>query len=180
MGLIRGLITLVLWVLVLAAVVAVGSKLALPEGYTVATSVLIRVPPDRAWDRIDNLVQWRSWMEGIERLDLVKGSGREVGSTARAQIYTGFQGLDLEIQIVQIIPMQSVRYSIRGGPQDGVTSTIELQATDQDRSTVVRWTESQTPGGLWGNLMAKVLLSIVQTHHEESLNQLKFALERTM
>jgi len=180
MGLIRGLITLVLWVAVLAAVVAVGSKLVLPDGYTVAASVLIRVSPDRVWNRIDDISQWMSWMRGVDRLDLVKGTGREAGSTGRAHIYTGFQGLDLAVQLVEVIPLRSVRYHISGGPQDGVLSTIELQATDQGRSTLVRWTESQTPGGLWGNLMARVMLSVVQTHHEESLNQLKFTLERAM
>jgi len=180
MGFIRGLITLILWAAVLAAVVAVGSKLALPDGYTVATSVLIHVSPDRTWSRIDDLTQWMSWMRGIERLDMERGTGRETGSTGRAHIYTGFQGLDLTVQLVEVIPLRSVRYRVNGGPQDGVTSTIELQTIDQGRSTLVRWTESQTPGGLWGNLKARVLLSIVQTHHEESLNRLKFTLERAM
>ena len=42
----------------------------------------------------------------------------------------------------------------------------------------MRWTESHTPPGLWGPLVAAMLKPAVTTHHEESLNQLKFGIER--
>jgi hypothetical protein len=53
-----------------------------------------------------------------------------------------------------------------------------MRSSGDASATTVTWSESHTPGGLWGNLLAVVLKSIVTTHHDESLNTLKFSLER--
>ncbi len=174
----RGLMKLILWVLGLALAVLIGSKLFLAPTYAVTVEIPIRVSPDKVWERVGDLTKWMSWMRGMERFDLAKGEGREVGSVARAHVYTGLQELELNVQIVEVIPGVRLRYRITGGPQDGITSLIELRADPEGRSTRVRWTESQTPDGVWGSLVAAALKSVITTHHEESLNQLKFKLER--
>jgi hypothetical protein len=88
--------------------------------------------------------------------------------------------MSIEVKVIEKIPQARLRYLMIGGVLDGVTPTLELQTTDEGRATRVRWTESHTPGGMWGNLIAVVLGSVVLTHHEESLNRLKFLLERAV
>ena len=102
------------------------------------------------------------------------------GAVARALVYTGFETMAIEVKVVEKIPQVRLRYLMIGGVLDGVTPTLELQAADEGRATRLRWTESHAPGGMWGNLIAAILGSVVLTHHEESLNRLKFFLERTV
>ena len=177
---IRALIRFAVVVLVVGAIVLVGSNLFLASGYTVATDVLIRVPPDRVWEDVGDLAKWPSWVRFLERFEVVKGAGREAGSVARARIDAGFRSIDFDIQVVEALPGFRLRYRIVGGPQDGVISEILLQAADEGRATRVRWTESHTPPGLWGHLLAALLKPAMTTQHEESLNQLKFGIERAI
>ncbi len=177
---IRALIRFAVFVLVVGAIVLVGSRLFLAPDYTVATDVLIRVPPARVWEDVGDLAKWPSWVRGQERFEVVTGTGREVGSVARVRVEAGFRSIDFDVQIVEALPGFRLRYRIVGGPQDGVTSEILLQAAEDGRATRVRWTESHTPPGLWGHLFAAALKPAVTTQHEESLNQLKFGIERAI
>ena len=177
---IRALIRFAVFVLVVGAIVLVGSKLFLAPDYTVTTDVLMRVPPDRVWEDVGDLAKWTSWVRGLERFEVVKGAGREVGSVARARVKAGFRSIDFDIQVVEALPGFRLRYRIIGGPQNGVTSEILLQSAEDGRATRVRWTESHTPPGLWGHLLAAMLKPAVTTHHEESLNRLKFGIERAI
>jgi hypothetical protein len=115
----------------------------------------------------------------VDAFTVVKGA-EQGGTVARALVNTGFDTLAIEVRVVERIPQVRLRYVMIGGVLDGVTPTLELQTTDEGRATRVRWTESHTPGGMWGNLIAVVLGSVVLTHHEESLNRLKFLLERAV
>jgi uncharacterized protein YndB with AHSA1/START domain len=146
--------------------------------YTVSSEVVIRVSPDKVWDKVGSFQQWPSWVKGIERFDVVLGEGREPGSQANAHVYNGFQGWDIDIRLTEVIAPMRLHYQILGGPQNGVQSEIELTPSPNGRSTTVTWTESHAPAGLWGNLLAAVMKSVVTTHHDESLNRLKFSLER--
>lgn len=177
---IRALIRFAGFVLVVGAIVLVGSRLFLAPGYAVATDVLIRVPPDRVWESVGDLAKWPSWVRGLERFEVAKGMGREVGSVAHARVEGGFRSIDFDIQVVEALPAFRLRYRIIGGPQNGVTSEILLQSAEDGRATRVRWTESHTPPGLWGHLIAAALKPAVTTQHEESLNQLKFGIERVI
>jgi uncharacterized protein YndB with AHSA1/START domain len=177
---IRALIRFAVFVLVVGAIVLVGSILFLAPDYTVTTNVLIRVPPARVWEDVGDLAKWPSWVRGQERFDVVKGAGQEVGSVARVRVEAGFRSIDFDVHIVEALPGFRLRYRIVGGPQDGVTSEILLQTAEDGRATRVRWTESHTPPGLWGHLLAAALKPAVTTQHEESLNQLKFGIERAM
>lgn len=177
---IRALIRFAVFVLVVGAIVLVGSTLFLAPDYTVTTDVLIRVPPDRVWEDVGDLAKWPSWVRGLERFEVVKGAGQEAGSVARARVEAGFRAIDFDIQVVEALPGFRLRYRIIGGPQDGVTPEILLQAAEDGRATRVRWTESHTPPGLWGHLFAAALKPAVTTHHEESLNRLKFGIERAI
>ena len=177
---IRALIRFAVFVLVVGAIVLVGSRLFLAPDYTVTTDVLIRVPPDRVWGDVGDLAKWPSWVRGLERFEVAKGMGREVGSVAHARVEGGFRSIDFDIQVVEALPGFRLRYRIIGGPQNGVTSEILLQSAEDGRATRVRWTESHTPPGLWGHLFAAMLKPAVTTHHEESLNRLKFGIERAM
>ena len=161
-------------------IVLVGSNLFLAPGYTVTTDVLIRVPPDRVWEDVGDLSRWPSWVRGLERFEVVKGAGREAGSVARARVDAGFRSVDFDVQVVEALPGFRLRYRIVGGPQNGVTPEILLQTAEDGRATRVRWSESHTPPGLWGRLFAALLKPAVTTHHEESLNRLKFGIERTI
>jgi uncharacterized protein YndB with AHSA1/START domain len=164
----------------MGAIVLVGSRLFLAPDYTVTTDVLIRVPPARVWEDVGDLAKWPSWVRGQERFEVVTGMGREVGSVARVRVEAGFRSIDFDIQVVEALPGLRLRYRIIGGPQDGVTSEILLQAAEDGHATRVRWTESHTPPGLWGHLFAAMLKPAVTTHHEESLNRLKFGIERAI
>ncbi|MEO5657458.1 MAG: SRPBCC family protein [Nitrospiria bacterium] len=175
----RSLIRLIVWLMGLGLVVLIGSHWVFSPQYTVAAEVVIQMAPERVWAHVGDLSRWPSWVKGLERFDVVPGTGQG-GVTANARIYTGFQGIDLVVRVVESLPDLRLRYEIHGGPQNGVTSTIELHPGQDGRSTRVRWSESQTPPGLWGNLKAAGLKSLVTTHHEESLNQLKFTLERAI
>ncbi len=177
---IRALIRFAVFVLVVGAIVLVGSQLFLAPDYTVTTDVLIRVPPARVWEDVGDLAKWPSWVRGQERFEVVKGAGREVGSVARVRVDTGFRSIDFDVQIVEALPGFRLRYRIIGGPQNGVTSEILLQSAEDGRATRVRWTESHAPPGLWGHLFAAALKPAVTTHHEESLNRLKFGIERAI
>lgn len=174
----RGLFRLVVWLVGLAVVVLIASKFLFEPAYTVSSQVVIHVPPGRVWDQVDNLDQWPSWVKGIERLTLVNGDGRERGSLASAHLYNGFRGWDIDIRLTEVTPLTRLRYQVVGGPQNGVQSAIELRSSEDARTTTVTWNETHTPGGLWGNLLAVAMKSIVTTQHDESLNQLKFSLER--
>ena len=174
----RALFKLVVWLAGLALVALIASKLLLEPSYVVSTQVVIHVAPGKVWEKVGALDGWPAWVDGLERFSVVKGGGREIGSLADAHVYNGFQGWDMSIQIVEAVPDQRLRYQVLGGPQNGVQSTIELTASQDARSTTVSWHESDTPGGLWGNLLAVAMKVIVETQHEESLNRLKFALER--
>src|SRR3990172_9343965 len=88
---IRALIRFAVFVLVAGAIVLVGSQLFLPSAYTVTTDVLIRVPPNRVWENVGDLAKWPSWVRGQERFEVVKGTGREVGSVARVRVGAGFR-----------------------------------------------------------------------------------------
>lgn len=177
---IRALIRFAGFVLVVGVIVLVGSNLFLAPGYTVTTDVLIRVPPDRVWEDVGDLSRWPSWVRGLERFEVVKGAGREAGSVARARVDAGFRSVDFDVQVVEALPGFRLRYRIVGGPQNGVTPEILLQTAEDGRATRVRWSESHTPPGLWGRLFAALLKPAVTTHHEESLNRLKFGIERTI
>lgn len=174
----RGLFRLVVWLAGLTLVVLIASQFLFEPTYTVSSQVLIHAPPDRVWDKVGSLDQWPSWVKGIERFDLVKGEGRETGSMINAHVYNGFKGWDLDIRLTEVIPPMRLRYQVLGGSLNGVQSLIELKPSQDVRSTTVSWNESHTPGGVWGNLLAVGLKSIVTTHHDESLNKLKFSLER--
>jgi uncharacterized protein YndB with AHSA1/START domain len=174
----RALLKLIVWLTGLALVALIASKFLLEPTYSVSSRVVIRATPAKVWEKVGALDQWPSWVKGIERLNVVKGGGQEVGSLADTHVYNGFQGWEMTLQIVETRPEARVRYQILGGPQNDVQSTIELKPSADGRSTQVTWTESQTPDGLWGNLLAAVMKSIVTTHHEESLNTLKFTIER--
>jgi uncharacterized protein YndB with AHSA1/START domain len=174
----RGLFRLIAWLTGLAIVILIASKLLFEPTYTISSQVVIQAPPGRVWDKVGNFEQWPSWLKGIERLEIARGEGRETGSVANAHVYNGFRGWDMEIRLTEVIPPMRLRYQVSGGPQNGVQSLIELKPSEDVRSTTVTWNESYTPGGVWGNLRAVVMKSIVTTHHDESLNQLKFALER--
>jgi uncharacterized protein YndB with AHSA1/START domain len=176
----RALFKLIVWLVGLALVVLIASNLLLEPTYAVSSRVVIRATPAKVWAKVGALDQWPSWVKGIERLNVVKGGGQEVGSLADTHVYNGFQGWEITVQIVETRPEVRFGYQILGGPQNGVQSTIELKPSADGRSTQVTWTESQTPNGLWGNLLAAVMKSIVTMHHEESLNTLKFAIERTI
>ena len=174
----RELFKFIVWLGGLGLVVLIASKFLLEPTYTVSSEVVIRVPPGRVWDKVGNLDQWPSWVKGIERFDLARGEGRETGSLANAHVYNGFKGWDMDIRLIEVIPPMRLRYQVSGGPQNGVQSLIELKPSEDVRSTTVSWSESHTPGGVWGNLRAVVMKSAVTTHHDESLNRLKFSLER--
>lgn len=175
---IRGLVRLVMWLLGLALVVLIASKFLFDPAYTVSSAAVVRVPPEKVWAKVGNLDQWPLWVKGIERLEVVAGEGGEVGSRADLRVYNGFQGFAMSVQLVEVIPALRVRYQVIGGPQHGLQSTIALKPGADGKSTQVTWNESHAPGGLWGNLLAAVIKSIATAHHDESLNQLKFKLER--
>jgi uncharacterized membrane protein len=174
----RELFKLILWLAGLALVLVIASKFLFEPTYTVSSQVVIQAPPGRVWDKIGSLDQWPSWVKGIERSQLVKGEGRETGSMMNAHVYNGFNGWDMDIRLTEVVPPIRLRYQVLGGPQSGVQSVIELRASEDARRTTVTWSESHTPGGLWGNLLAVAFKSVVTTHHDESLNRLKFAIER--
>lgn len=174
----RELFKLIVWLAGLALVVLIASKFLFEPTYTVSSEVVIRVPPDHVWGKVGNLEQWPSWVKGIERFDLAQGEGREAGSLVNAHVYNGFKGWDIDIRLIEAVPLMRLRYQISGGPQHGVQSVIELEPMRDARTTKVTWNESDTPGGLWGNLLAVAIKSMVTTHHDESLNKLKFSLER--
>jgi hypothetical protein len=174
----RAFVKLIVWLAGLALVVLIASKLLLEPTYAVSSQVVIHAAPGRVWAKVGALDEWPSWVKGIERLSVVRGEGHEIGSLADIHVYNGFQGWDMTIQIVETVSDHYVRYQVLGGPQNGVQSTIQLTASPDVRSTTVTWNESQTLGGLWGNLLAVVLKSMVTTQHDESLNTLKFSLER--
>jgi hypothetical protein len=79
---IRALIRFAVFVLVVGAIVLVGSKLFLAPDYTVTTDVLIRVPPDRVWEDVGDLANGRRGVRSLEQFEVVKGAGRETGSVA--------------------------------------------------------------------------------------------------
>lgn len=174
----RELVKLVGWLAGLMLVVLIASRFLLEPTYTVSSEVVIRVPPGKVWDKVGSFEQWPSWVKWIERFDVVLGEGRESGSQANANLYNGFKGWEMDFRLTEVVPPMRLRYQVLGGPQNGIQSVIELRPSEDARSTTVTWTESQTPGGLWGNLFALVMKSVVTTHHDESLNQLKFSLER--
>ncbi|MEW6683298.1 MAG: SRPBCC family protein [Nitrospirota bacterium] len=174
----RGLVRLIVWLAGLAVVVLIASKFLFEPTYTVSSQVVIQAPPGRVWDKVGTFEQWPSWIKGIERFEITLGEGRETGSVANAHVYNGFGGWDLEIRLTEVVPPMRLRYQLLGGPQSGAQSLIELKPSEDVRATTVTWNESHTPGGVWGNLLAAVMKSVVTTHHDESLNQLKFALER--
>jgi hypothetical protein len=161
-----------------ALIILLASKFWLEPTYTVSSEVTIRVPAAKAWPMVGNLDEWTEWVKGLERVRIVKGDGREVGSMADVSVYNGFRGWDMSIQLVVVIPELRIGYRLLGGPQNGVESTINLESSDDGRSVHVAWTETHTLQGLWANLEAAVIGSIVTTQHDESLNQLKFRLER--
>lgn len=174
----RELFKLIMWLAGLVLLVLIASKFLFEPTYTVSSRVVIHAPPGRVWDKVANLGQWQSWVKGIERLTLVTGEGWEKGSRANAHVYNGFQGWDMDFQLTEVVPPMRLRYQVLGGPQNGVQSVIELNSSPDARATTVTWSESHTPGGLWGNLLAVAMKSMVMTHHDESLNRLKFSLER--
>ncbi len=176
----RALVKLIVWGLGLMLVALIGSKFLLAPTYSVSTEIMIRVPPDRVWEQVGDLTKWTSWVRGLEELTVVTGETPHRGAVARALVYTGFKTMAIEVKVVEKIPQVRLRYLMVGGLFDGVTPTLELQTADEGRATRVRWTESHTPGGMWGNVIAAVLGSVVLTHHEESLNRLKFLLERAV
>ncbi len=175
---IRALFRLAGWMVGLALVVLVASKFLLEPSYAVSSEVDIRVVPAKVWAKVGALDQWTDWVKGLERVTIVKGDGRGVGSLAEVRVYNGFQGWEMSIQLVDVDPDRRVTYQVLGGPQNGVQSTIELSPSEDGRSVHVAWMESRTLDGLWANLLASVIGSIVTTQHDESLNQLKFHLER--
>jgi uncharacterized protein YndB with AHSA1/START domain len=179
-GNVRALAKLIAWGLVLVLVVLIGSRFLLAPTYSISTEVMIRVPPDRVWAQVGDLTKWMSWVRGLTELTVVTGDTPQGGQAARALVYTGFETMSIEVKVIEKIPQARLRYLMIGGVLDGVTPTLELQTTDEGHATRVRWTESHTPGGMWGNLIAVVLGSVVLTHHEESLNRLKFLLERAV
>lgn len=174
----RELVKLIVWLAGLALVILIASKMLFEPTYTVSSEVVIRVPPGRVWDKVGDLGQWPSWVKGIERFTFVSGEGRETGSVINAHVYNGFKGWDVGIRLTEVIPLMRLRYQLSGGPQNGVQSLIAMRSSGDASTTTVTWSESHTPGGIWGNLLAVVLRSIVTTHHDESLNTLKFSLER--
>lgn len=176
----RALLKLIVWLAGLTLVALIASNLWLEPTYAVSSRVVIHATPAKVWAKIGALDQWPAWVKGIERLNAAKGGGQEVGSVADLHVYNGFQGWDITVHIVQVRPEVRFGYQIMGGPQDGVQSALEIKPSADGRSTQVTWTESQTPDGLWGHLLAAVMKSIVTTHHDESLNTLKFTIERTI
>src|SRR3990172_10324637 len=100
---IRALIRFAVFVLVVGAIVLIGSKLFLAPDYTVTTDVLIRVPPDRVWEDVGDLAKWPSWVRGLERFEVVKGAGQEAGSVARARVEARFRAIDFYIPLVQAL-----------------------------------------------------------------------------
>lgn len=174
----RALSRFIGWTAGLVLLVLVGSKWLLAPDYSIAVEILIQAPAARVWEKVGDLNQWPSWVKGFEQFDVTSGGGNEAGSTAHGRVYTGFQGIEMDLRIREYRPGFRLRYDILGGPQDGVISTLELSPNEEGRFTRLRWIESQTPGGVWGNIKAAVLRSVVTTHHEESLNQLKFKVER--
>jgi len=177
---VRGVIRLTLWLVVLGLLVLIVSWVALDPGYAVTSEVRIAAPPEKVWPELTDVNQWCRWMRGLDRCATVSGTGREVGSVVRANVYTGFEGLDITIELIEVTPLTRLRYRIGGGPQDGMISNFEMRAGPDGRSTRVHWSESQTLTGVWGPLMAVALRSLVTTHHDESLNTLKFRLERAI
>lgn len=174
----RGLFRLIGWLAGLAVIVLIASKLLFEPTYSVSSQVVIHAPPGRVWDKVGNFDQWPSWFKGLERFEITLGEGREAGSVANALVYNGFRGWEMDIRLTEVFAPFRLRYEVSGGPQDGAQSVIELKPSEDVRTTTVTWNESHTPGGLWGNLLAVAMKSIVTTHHDESLNKLKFALER--
>ena len=175
----RALAKLIAWGLGLVLVVLIGSRFLLAPTYSISTEVMIRVPPDRVWGQVGDLAKWASWVRGVDAFTVVKGA-EQGGTVARVLVNTGFEPMSIEVKVIEKIPQVRLRYLMIGSVLDGVTPTLELQTTDEGRATRVRWTESHTPGGTWGHLVATVLGSVVLTHHEESLNRLKFLLERSV
>src|SRR3990172_13268669 len=107
---IRALIRFAVFVLVVGAIVLIGSKLFLAPDYTVTTDLLIRVPPDRVWEDVGDLAKWPSWVRGLERFEVVKGAGQEVGSVARVRVDPGWRSIDFDIQVVEALPAFRLRY----------------------------------------------------------------------
>ncbi|MFZ5876014.1 MAG: SRPBCC family protein [Nitrospirota bacterium] len=175
---IRALLRFAAWIVALALLVLVASKIWLDPTYTVSSEVTIRVPHTKVWAKVGDLNEWTEWVKGLEQVSIVKGDGRAVGSMAEIRVYNGFRGWDMSIHLVNVIPELRVGYQVLGGPQNDVLSTINLESSEDGRSVRVAWTESHTLEGLWANLRAAVIGSIVTTQHDESLNQLKFHLER--
>ncbi|MFZ5861517.1 MAG: SRPBCC family protein [Nitrospirota bacterium] len=174
----RALLRFAGWTGALAVIVLAAAKLLLEPTYVVSAEVTILAAPEKTWAKVGSLDQWTDWVRGLEQVALVRGDGRTVGSLADVLVSNGFQGWEMSLQLVEVVPDVRLRYQVLGGPQHGVQSVIALTPSNDGRSVRVAWTESHTLNGLWANLMAAVVGSIVTTHHEESLNELKFHLER--
>jgi uncharacterized protein YndB with AHSA1/START domain len=173
----RGLFRLIVWLAGLAVVILIASKFLFEPTYTVSSQVVIHAPPGRVWYKVGNFEQWPSWFKGIERFEISQGEGREAGSVANAHVYNGFRGWDIELRLTEVIPPMRLRYQVLGGPQSGVQSLIELKPSEDVRSTTLSPGTNRTPGGLWGAGRRRHEVDR-HPHHDESLNQLKFALER--
>ncbi|MEO5656396.1 MAG: SRPBCC family protein, partial [Nitrospiria bacterium] len=109
----RSLIRLIVWLMGLGLVVLIGSHWVFAPQYTVSTEVLIQMAPERVWRKVGDLSQWPSWVKGLERFDVAPSTGQG-GVTANARIYTGFQGIDLVVRVVESLPDLRLRYEING------------------------------------------------------------------
>ena len=151
---------------------------ALPSEYRVERSIVIDAPPQKVFEHIHDLRDWRAWGVWFKRdPDMTvtySGPEKSVGRMSKWESESEGSG---EMKVLAITPNQNIKYSLYF-PDFDMGSTGELVLEEKDGKSVVTW---MSYGDVGSNpidhYFAVFMDSLIGPDFEAGLDNLKVLVE---
>ena len=155
--------------------VIAGGALFLMGGrqFAVIAETRIDAAPDQVFWRLTDPEQAKQWIDGLQEVEPITDGGHRVGARARLTISQGNRTVELEDEVLQSVPGQSLVVQMQGN----LFETISVMQLSADReATIVRHLAYFTPRSFF-RLTAPFAHEEVQQKMQDDLNRLKLLAE---
>ena len=143
--------------------------------FSVIAETRIDAAPDQVFWRLTDPEQAKQWVDGLQEVEPLTEGGHRVGARSRLTISQGNSTVELEDQVWQSVPGQSLVLRMEGK----LFETISVMQLSADRDgTIVRHLAYFTPRSFF-RLTAPFAREEVQLKMQDDLNRLKSLAETT-
>ncbi|MGI9519119.1 MAG: SRPBCC family protein [Pirellulaceae bacterium] len=155
--------------------VIAGGALFLVGGkqFPVIAETRIDASPDQVFWRLIDPDEVKKWVAGLEQIEPLTEGGHRVGARAKLTMAQGNSRFELEDEVLQSVPNQSLVVRMSGNM---VQSISAVQLTSDRDATVVRQIGYFTPRGFF-RLTAPFAHHEVQQKMQDDLTRLKSLVE---